>query len=86
VVLVGDDTVDGHKGKKVYNKVRHCNPVRSTHSCSAWRYGHKWGILAVLLRLPFARAIFPQVEGGTTIEKLPQPLREVILTALAPSI
>jgi hypothetical protein len=32
VVLVGDDTVDGHPGKAVYGKARHRNPVRSTHS------------------------------------------------------
>jgi len=54
VVLVGDDTVDGHPGKKVYGKARHRDPVRSTHSLTAWRYGHKWVALAVLVRFPFA--------------------------------
>jgi hypothetical protein len=54
VVLVGDDTVDGHKGKCVYGKGRHRDPVRSTHSYTAWRYGHRWVALAVLVRLPFA--------------------------------
>jgi hypothetical protein len=54
VVLVGDDTVDGHKGKRVYGKARHRDPVRSTHSYTAWRYGHKWVVLAVLVRFPFA--------------------------------
>lgn len=54
VVLVGDDTVDGHKGKCVYGKARHRDPVRSTHSYTAWRYGHKWVVLAVLVRFPFA--------------------------------
>jgi hypothetical protein len=54
VVLVGDDTVDGHPGKKVYGKARHRDPVRSTHSLTAWRYGHKWVVLAVLVRFPFA--------------------------------
>jgi hypothetical protein len=54
VVLVGDDTVDGHPGKKVYGKARHRDPVRSTRSHTAWRYGHKWVVLAVLVRLPFA--------------------------------
>ena len=42
VTLVGDDTVDGHKGKRVYGKGRHRDPVRSTHAYTAWRYGHKW--------------------------------------------
>jgi hypothetical protein len=54
VVLVGDDTVDGHPGKKVYGKARHRDPVRSTHSHTAWRYGHKWVVLAVLVRFPLA--------------------------------
>jgi hypothetical protein len=54
VVLAGDDTVDGHPGRKVYGKARHRDPVRSTHSYTAWRYGHKWVVLAVLVRLPFA--------------------------------
>ncbi len=52
--LVGDDTVDGHKGKKVYGKARHRDPVRSSHSYTAYRYGHKWVVLAVLVRFPFA--------------------------------
>jgi hypothetical protein len=54
VPLVGDDTVDGHPGRRVYGKARHRDPVRSTHSHTAWRYGHKWVVLAVLVRFPFA--------------------------------
>jgi hypothetical protein len=54
LTLVGDDTVDGHKGKKVYGKARHRDPVRSSHSYTAWRYGHKWVALCVLVRFPFA--------------------------------
>jgi hypothetical protein len=54
VMLVGDDTVDGHKGPKVYGKARHRDPVRSTHSYTAWRYGHRWVVLAVLVKFPFA--------------------------------
>ena len=54
VCLVGDDTVDGHKGPKVYGKARHRDAVRSTHSYTAWRYGHKWVVLAVLVKFPFA--------------------------------
>lgn len=54
ITLVGDDTVDGHKGKNVYGKARHRDPVRSTHSYTAFRYGHKWVVLAVLVRFPFA--------------------------------
>jgi hypothetical protein len=54
ITLVGDDTVDGHKGKKVYGKARHRDPVRSSHSYTAWRYGHKWIALCVLVRFSFA--------------------------------
>ena len=54
VQLVGDDTVDGHKGEHVYGKGRHRDPVRSTHSYTTWRYGHKWVVLAVLVTFPFA--------------------------------
>jgi len=54
VKVVGDDTVDGHKGPKVYGKARHRDPVRSTHSYTAFRYGHKWVVLAVLVKFPFA--------------------------------
>ena len=55
VTLVGDDTVESHPGRKVYGKARHRDPVRSSHSYTAWRYGHKWVVLAVLVRFPFAR-------------------------------
>jgi hypothetical protein len=54
VTLVGDDTVDGHPGRKVYGKARHRDAVRSSHHYTAWRYGHKWVVLAVLVRVPFA--------------------------------
>lgn len=54
VPLVGDDTVDGHPGRRVDGKARHRDPVRSSHSYTAWRYGHKWVVLAVLVKLPFA--------------------------------
>jgi hypothetical protein len=54
IVLAGDDTVDGHPGRRVYGKARHRDPVRSSHGYTAWRYGHKWVVLAVLVRFPFA--------------------------------
>ena len=54
VTLVGDDTVEAHPGKRVYGKARHRDPVRSSHGYTAWRYGHKWVVLAVLVRFPWA--------------------------------
>jgi hypothetical protein len=52
--VAGDDTVDEHRGKKVYGKARHRDPVRSSHSYTAYRYGHKWVVLALLVQFPFA--------------------------------
>jgi hypothetical protein len=52
--LVGDDTVTEHPGRKVYGKARHRDPVRSSHSYTAWRWGHKWVVLAVLVQFPYA--------------------------------
>ncbi|WP_337174673.1 transposase [Paludisphaera sp.] len=54
VVLVADDTVFSHPGRRVFGKARHRDPVRSSHAFTAWRYGHKWVVLAVLVRLPYA--------------------------------
>ena len=55
IALAADDTVDEHRGKKVYGKGRHRDPVRSTHSYTAFRWGHKWLVVAVLVRFPWAR-------------------------------
>ena len=52
--LVGDDTVDGHTGRTVHGKARHRDPVRSSHAFTAWRSGHRWVVLAVLVEFPFA--------------------------------
>jgi hypothetical protein len=54
VYLAGDDTVDQHRGKKVYGKACHRDPVYSTHSYTAYRWGHKWVVLSILVRFPFA--------------------------------
>jgi DDE superfamily endonuclease len=55
VTVVGDDTVSRHPGRKVYGKARHRDPARSSHRYTAWRWGHKWVALAVLVRPPFAQ-------------------------------
>jgi DDE superfamily endonuclease len=52
-VLAGDDTVDEHPGDKVFGKGCHRDPVRSSHAFTAFRWGHKWVVLAVLVRFPF---------------------------------
>ena len=52
--MAGDDTVTEHPGPKVYGKGCHRDPVRSTHSFTAFRWGHKWVVLALLVRFPCA--------------------------------
>jgi len=53
ILLAGDDTVEEHRGAHVYGKGCHRDPVRSTHSFTAYRWGHKWVALTVLVPLPF---------------------------------
>ena len=55
VVVAIDETVAGHKGKKVYGKGCHHDAVRSTHSHVVWKWGHKWVVLAIVVKFPFAR-------------------------------
>jgi len=58
VRVCGDETVDGHRGKKVYGKARHRDAVRSSHSHTVYRYGHKWIVLAILVDLPYTSRPF----------------------------
>jgi hypothetical protein len=57
VELAGDDTVTEHPGKKVFGKGCHRDAVRSSHSFTAYRWGHghrpKVGrvVLAVLVKV-----------------------------------
>src|SRR5262245_26016584 len=55
VLLAGDDTVEEHPGEQVFGKACHRDPVRSTHSYTAYRWGHKWVVLSVLVRFPFTK-------------------------------
>ena len=55
VPVVIDDTVSEHRGKKVYGKARHRDGIRSSSSYTAFRWGHKWVVLCILVKLPLAR-------------------------------
>src|SRR5262249_59805249 len=55
VELAGHDTAPEHPGAQVYGKGCHRDPVRSTRSFTAYRWGHKWVVLAMLVRFPFCR-------------------------------
>jgi hypothetical protein len=59
VHLAADDTVAEHPGDKVYGKGCHRDAVRSSHSYTAFRWGHKWLVLAVLVRLPGTNRFWP---------------------------
>jgi hypothetical protein len=54
ISLAGDDTVDEPRGAQVHGKGCHRDPVRSTHSFTAYRWGHKWVVLTILVTFPFA--------------------------------
>jgi hypothetical protein len=54
VRLAGDDTVTEHPGPKVFGKGRHRDGVRSSHSYTAYRWGHQWVVVSIVVKLPFA--------------------------------
>ncbi len=61
--LAADDTVDEHPGDKVYGKGCHRDAVRSSHSYTAFRWGHKWLVVFVLVTIrgasrPWALPVF----------------------------
>ena len=49
ILVAGDDTVAQAKGKRVYGKGCHHDSVRRSHSHTVWRWGHRWGVLAVIM-------------------------------------
>ena len=54
VVLAVDDTVCRHRGPKVYGRGSHRDAVRSSRAVTVLCWGHRWVVLAVVVRLPFA--------------------------------
>ena len=52
VEIDADDTVDQHRGKKVYGKGCHRDAVRSSWGHTVFKWGHKWVVLAVNIKLP----------------------------------
>src|SRR3954449_1045457 len=84
VALAGDDTVTEHPGAKVYGKGCHRDPVRSSHGFTAYRWGHKWVVLALLVRFRFCRrpwalplmvALYRPAEKETEVGKQGQKQR-----------
>jgi hypothetical protein len=91
IPLAGDDTVEEHRGKSAYGQGRHRDPVRSAHSCTAFRWGHQWVVLAVLVRSPFARrrwalplpvALYRSEEEGGAAAGCAAPCSSLVAAAL----
>lgn len=58
IYLAGDDTVCQHPGRRVFGKGKHRDAVRSSHSYLAFRWGHKWVVLAILLPVPWSQRLW----------------------------
>lgn len=54
VVLAVDDTIARHRGPKVYGRGCHRDPIRSSHGITVRCWGHRWVVMAVMVRFPFA--------------------------------
>jgi hypothetical protein len=52
VVAILDDTVDQHRGDHVFGKGCHRDAVRSSWTHTVFKFGHKWVVLAVSVKLP----------------------------------
>jgi hypothetical protein len=53
VVCDVDDTTAQHRGKRIYGKGRHRDPLRSTRTHNVWIWGHLWVVLAINVTFPF---------------------------------
>lgn len=51
IFILADTTVTEHRGPKVYGKGKHRDAVRSSHSYTAWRWGHRWVALCAAVQL-----------------------------------
>src|SRR4051812_8014297 len=54
IYRAGDAAVDEHRGALVQGQACHRDPVRSTRSFTASRWGHKWVVLTILVPFSFA--------------------------------
>jgi hypothetical protein len=54
VCRAGDDTVTEHPGLQGGGKGRHHDVGRATHRDTAYRWGHTWGIVSVLVKVSCA--------------------------------
>lgn len=52
VLVAMDDTVTRHSGPRVYGRGCHRDAVRSSHAITTVCWGHRWVVLAVLVKIP----------------------------------
>jgi hypothetical protein len=52
IILIADDTVDGKAGEHVWAKGPHRDGRRSTRKHVSVKWGHKWLVMCVLVKLP----------------------------------
>jgi len=55
ITLSMDDTTTEHPGRRVWGKAKHRDAVRSSHNHTQWVWGHKWVVLAVNIKFPWAK-------------------------------
>ncbi|MCS7304291.1 MAG: transposase [Thermoguttaceae bacterium] len=91
ILVAVDDTVVRAKGRRVYGKGRHRDPLRSTHRHMVWRWGHRWVVLAVLVRfawaqrswaLPVLVALYRPKQEGWRRHKTPTDLARGLMAVL----
>lgn len=58
VHVVVDETVDPHRGPKVYGKSCHRDAKRSSRRHKVYCWGHEWVVLAILVRFPFTSRVW----------------------------
>jgi DDE superfamily endonuclease len=54
VLLAGDGPVTEHPGPQAFGQGRQRDGVRPSHNYTADRWGHQWGVLSILVKLPCA--------------------------------
>jgi hypothetical protein len=55
LVLSVDDTLAGHRGRRVYGKGCHRDGVRSSGQRTVFKWGHRWVVMAVNVTLPLCK-------------------------------
>ena len=55
VLFAVDDTLGRKTGRHIWGAGMHHDPLRSTPARPAFSFGHSWGVLSIIVRVPFLR-------------------------------